>query len=283
MNVFRAAADAMDSGVSCALVTLLQVQGSTPRHDNARMLVYQTGEIVGTVGGGNLEYELIKKSLEAIQSGNTIRFAAHRSRDLGMCCGGAVEAMIEPLHLVEDLVIYGAGHVGRATARMATALNFRVQVIDERLEQLELLEDLPKLSKVEAHPLRHLDTVPFHHNAFHLILTHSHQLDQDLLEAIIGRDFAWLGVIGSRAKLSKFFLRLQAAGIDPKLFQKVSAPVGLDIGAETPEEIACSIAAELIRVRRKSLAVPIPLSEHPIPARGGDGKARAPGLNVPSD
>ena len=124
MNVFRAAADAMDSGVSCALVTLLQVQGSTPRHDNARMLVYQTGEIVGTVGGGNLEYELIKKSLEAIQSGNTIRFAAHLSRDLGMCWN-AVEAMIEPLHLVEDLAIYGAGHVGRATARMATALTSR--------------------------------------------------------------------------------------------------------------------------------------------------------------
>lgn len=279
MKVLRAAAEAMDRRERCALVTIIQVQGSTPRHGSPRMLVFADGTIVGTVGGGRIEYELIRHAREAIETGKAFRFSAHLTRDLGMCCGGTMEAFIEPLAQREDLVIYGAGHVGRATARMALTLGFRVQIVDERIEQLELLEEHVDLTRTESDPLRVLDSLPFHPDAYHLILTHSHQLDQDLLEKLLERDFAWLGMIGSRTKLAKFFLRLQAAGLDSALFERVSSPVGLDIGAETPEEIACSIAAELVRVRRRSLRPTIPLSENPIPARGGDGKARAPALN----
>jgi len=231
------------------------------------MLVYEDGRLVGTVGGGRIEFELIKIAMEAIETGRARRFSAHLSRDLGMRCGGAMEAFIEPLERAEDLVIYGAGHVGRATARMACALGFRVQVVDDRVDQLELLEDQPGLLKTESDPLRILDSLPRHGRAYHLILTHSHQLDQDLLERLLPVDLAWLGMIGSRPKLSKFFIRLRAAGVDPELFSRVSSPVGLDIGAETPEEIACSIAAELVRVRRGSTAAPLPLSEIPLAAR----------------
>jgi len=120
--------------------------------------------------------------------------------------------------------------------------------------------------------------LPWGPGAYHLIVTHSHQLDQDLLEAVLPRPMAWLGMIGSRAKVAKFFVRLQAGGIDPTLFKKLCAPVGLDIGAETPEEIAVSILAELVRVRRRCSRPPSPLSETPITARGGDGRAVAPGL-----
>ena len=187
-----------------------------------------------------------------------------------------MEAFIEPLSLTHDLIIYGAGHVGRATARLAHTLEMRVHLIDERAEQLELMEDLPGLQKTECNPLRELDNLPFHAHAYHLIVTHSHQLDQDLLERLLDQKMAWLGMIGSRAKLSKFFLRLRAAGVDPVLFERVSSPVGLDIGAETPEEIACSIAAELIRVRRGCTRPPIPMSEIPLPARGGHGRASPP-------
>jgi xanthine dehydrogenase accessory factor len=280
MNVLRAAVRAMEAGERCALVSIIEVQGSTPRHGCPRMLVFEDGRIVGTVGGGRFEYEVIQIAIEAIGMGSSRRFSAHLTRDLGMCCGGTMEAFIEPLASAEDLVIYGSGHVGRAIARMACILGFRVQIIDDRAGQLEFLEEQPGLTKTEADPLRILDTLPFHPGAYHLIVTHSHQLDQDLLERLVARDLAWLGMIGSRTKLSKFFLRLQASGVDPAHFKRVSSPVGLDIGAETPEEIACSIAAELVRVRRASTSPPLPLSERPLTARGGDGKALAPRLSA---
>ena len=111
-----------------------------------------------------------------------------------------------------------------------------------------------------------------------VLVTHSHPLDQDLLEALIAKDYAYLGLIGSKAKITRFFIRLRAAGVDEALLRRVSAPIGLDLGAETPEEIAVAIAAEIIRVRRRHKGPTTAMSERPLPARGGDGVARPPAL-----
>lgn len=277
MKVLLAAAEAMRLGRPAVLVTVVGVNGSAPRASGARMLVFDDGSIEGTVGGGTFEFRLVAQALEALAEGRPRRYQVHLTRDLGMCCGGAMEAFLEPLAPVEHLVIFGAGHVAAATAKMARQLGFDVTVVDERDDWLTA-QRFPDCARILSDPLRTLDELPWGPLAYHLIVTHSHALDQDLVERLLPRPLAWLGLIGSRTKIARFFLRLHAAGMDPALFRRLSGPVGLDIGAETPEEIAVSIAAELVRVRRRSARPPLPLSELPLPARGGDGRAVAPAL-----
>jgi len=239
------------------------------------MLVYEDGKILGSVGGGVFEHRVIEAAIEAIGSGSHRRFSAHLTKDLGMCCGGAMEVFLEVLDTEVHVHLLGAGHVGQAVARALQPLDFAISVYDEREDWLSRCDDLratlvpgdPRKSLPDVGPLDYL-----------LIFTHSHPLDQDLLELLIDRDFGYLGMIGSKTKIAKFFLRLKSAGVDERLFGRVSAPIGLDIGAETPEEIGISIVAELVRVRRGHIGPVLAMSEHPVPARGGDGIGRAPAL-----
>ncbi len=271
VNVLAAAARAVEIGEAAALVTVTGIAGSTPRSGGTRMLVYQDGRILGTVGGGEFEYRVINEAMTAIKSGKPRRYAVHLTHDLGMCCGGAMEAYIEPLESIMDLVIYGGGHVGKATALAAVAAGFRITVVDEREDMMVAAEFPPSAKLICIDPLKSFDDLPWGNGSYHLIVTHDHGLDQALVEAILPRPSAWIGMIGSTTKVIKFFVRLRAAGVDEQLFSKLSAPVGLDIGAETPGEIAVSIVAELVRVRRHATQVPLPLSSQPIKARGGDG------------
>lgn len=239
------------------------------------MLVFADGSIVGTVGGGEWERRVIEAALGALDKRAPVHVRAHLTRDMGMCCGGAMEAYVEPLEQTERLHVFGAGHVGTALARLARDLAFEVHVYDERDEWLAP-ERLPGCTLHEGVPTRKLPELGALDYA--VIVTHSHQLDQALLMGLIEAPFGYLGMIGSRAKVAKFFVRLRAAGLDEGLFGRVSTPVGLDIGAETPEEIAVSIAAELIRVRRRHRGPVQAMAEKPLPARGGDGTATPPAL-----
>lgn len=274
--VLAAAVAAMDAGRETALCTVVGVNGSTPRSDAARMLVYPDGELVGTVGGGEWEHRVVAAALEALRTRRPTRLAVHLTRDLGMCCGGAMEALIEPLGVRERVHLLGAGHVSAALAPLLCQLDYEVFVYDDRDEWLTPAR-FGGCTRVPGDPRRTLPAQSGARDHF-IVLTHSHQLDQDLLQDLIHRPCAYLGMIGSRSKVAKFFLRLRAAGVDEALFARVSAPIGLDIGAETPEEIAVSIAAELIRVRRRHTAPPRPMSEEPLPARGGSGVAVPPAL-----
>ena len=276
MNILAAAVAAMEQGVPAALVTITGIAGSTPRSGGTRMLVYQSGDIVGTVGGGAFEYKIIEEAQIAMKEGRPRRYAVHLTLDLGMCCGGAMEAYIEPLEAQRDLVIYGAGHVGMATAIAAEQAGFRVTVVDSRPEFADTSSFPENVAVLSCDPVGTLDTLPWGTNSYHLIVTHDHALDQELIQHTLPRPCGWIGMIGSRAKVAKFFIRLRAGGMDERLFEKLSAPVGLDIGAETPQEIAVSIVAELIRVRRHSQQTPAPLSSVPIEARGGDGTSTPP-------
>lgn len=275
-EIWRAVLAAAEAGESVALATVVGVDGSAPRAAGARMLVWADGRTYGTIGGGNFEHQVTAAAVAALAEGRPRRFAVHLTRDLGMCCGGAMEVYIEPLAPRERLVVFGAGHVARPTAALARDLGFDVTVVDERDEYADPAR-FPGAEVVCADPRRWVETFAPDARTYVLLVTHEHALDQDLLQALLPRTWAWLGLIGSRAKVAKFFLRLRAAGVDEALFAKVSTPVGLDIGAETPEEIAVSIAAELVRVRRGVTRPPVPLSEIPLPARGGDGVARPPG------
>lgn len=270
----------MTHGRAAALVTVVGVEGSAPRASGARMLVYADGTIVGTVGGGTWEHRLIEVAVRAIPAGRPVRFQAHLTRDLGMCCGGAMDALIEPLSTQERLHLFGAGHVAHALAPIALSLGFQVTVYDDRDDWLTP-ERFPGCEHVCADPRRKLPALGPRDAV--VLVTHSHALDQDLLQSLLAEPFGYLGMIGSRAKVARFFVRLRAAGVDPSLFSKVCAPIGLELGGRTPAEIAVSIAAELIRVRHGQAGPVGPLSERPMAARGGDGRAKAPGLTASDD
>lgn len=283
MKVLAAAVRAVAAGRKVALVTVVGVNGSAPRASGARMLVETDGSIYGTVGGGAWEHRLVDEALAALHAGRNRRVQLNLSLDLGMCCGGVMEALIEPLAPNPQLVIYGAGHVGTALAWQAERLGFDLTLVDERDEWLEASRFPPSARCLLTDPRRALADLPCDRNSYHLVVTHSHQLDQDLVERLLPLELAWLGMIGSRAKVARFLVRLEAAGLDPLLFPRLSSPVGLDLGAETPEEIAVSIAAELIAVRRRTPRPPLPLSQLPLRARGGDGRAHPPGPRTPAD
>lgn len=258
MKALRALVAAQDAHRPCVLVQIVGVNGSTPRSGGARMLVYADGSIVGTVGGGELEHRLIAEALAALGENKPRRFAAHLTRDLGMCCGGAMEAFVEPFLPPERLILFGAGHVGAATAMAAAPLGFEITVVDAREEWLVASRFPPGADLVLAEPDAALDRLPLGPRTAALVVTHAHALDQRLVEALLPRDLLWLGLIGSRAKVARFRLRLEAAGMDPALFARLQGPVGLDLGAETPEEIAVSVVAELIWRRRGARNPPLP-------------------------
>jgi len=277
MDVFVAAIEAMRSGTPAALATVILAGGSTPRSAGARMLVRHDGTTAGTIGGGAVEHRVVAEAIEAIAKGRPRRFEAHLTRDLGMCCGGRMEVYIEPLTPRERVVLFGAGHVARALAPVLVGLDFDVVVVDER-EEYATPERFPGCDVRCTDPRAFAEALPGGPREHWFVTTHDHQLDQDLCEILLPRECAWIGLIASRAKVARFLVRYRAAGLDEALFRKLSSPAGLDLGAETTAEIAVSIAAELVRVRRRSTRLPQPLSELPLAARGGDGKAVPPAL-----
>lgn len=277
MRVFAAAAEAVRTGRRAVMATVIDVGGSTPRSTSARMLVFDDGEIVGTIGGGAVEHRVISAALECMAVGKSRRWSADLTRDLGMCCGGRMEVYLEPLMPREPFVVFGAGHVAHALVPFLCALDFDVVVVDSR-DDLNTAERFPTARRVHDDGRAYAAEIAEDEDAYWLIVTHDHGLDQDILELLLPKACAWLGMIGSKAKVARFLVRLMGAGVDQALFQKLSAPVGLDVGAETPAEIAVAIAAEVVRVRRQSHTQPVPLSEHALEARGGDGRAVPPRL-----
>lgn len=239
------------------------------------MLVYADGSQVGTIGGGEIERQVTELAIRVIGSGQPARFVAHLTRDLGMCCGGDMEVYVEPLTIKEPFLLFGAGHVAHALAPLLKQLEFAVTVVDARDELLTPAR-FPHAERKLVDPVAFAEALEGTDATWSLIVTHDHHLDQVLCETLLPKPCAWIGMIGSRAKVAKFMLRLRAAGITDQHLSKLCAPVGLDIGAETPAEIAVSIAAELVRVRRQHQTPSIPLSAVPLPARGGDGIAHPP-------
>ncbi len=250
VDVYRAILDVLDAGETGALCTVVASAGSSPQKMGSKMLVRADGTIVGTIGGGTIEHAVIERAAGVVASGRADLFKAHLARDLAMCCGGRMEVFIEPVGDRPWLLVFGGGHVGAALTDVASRAGFRVHVIDER----------PEFASAEAHPaaaavtcdspLGILDELPWGPGTYAVIVTHSHRLDEDLLARCVGRERRYLGMIGSRAKVHRFLKRYDARGADMASFGEVHAPIGLAIGARDPGEIAVSIVAELIAIRR---------------------------------
>ena len=251
-RVFEEALRAMESGRASALVLLTKKEGSSARDPGAMMLVLEDGSTVDTVGGGILEERLKEEALNAIRDGKTrnISFALDETSkgDLNLYCGGKVEFAVIPLYPQEKLYIFGGGHISRALVRIAGPLGFRITVIDDR-EEFARKESYPGAFKV-----LHADYSEFARNleadnwTYVVIATENHENDFRALIELIEKPFVYIGMLGSKRKLETFKKRMNEKQI--KLLERLSNPIGLDIGAETPEEIAVSIAAELVKTRR---------------------------------
>lgn len=251
MNVFEAAAEAWRHGRRAALATVIGRAGSAPRSSGARMLVYENGEIVGTIGGGAFEHAVITAARRALENGAPVRWTANLSRDLGMCCGGEMEVFIEPLDVRDPFVIFGAGHVAEALAPLLVTLDFSVTVVDERPE-FARDERFPGCTVERLAPADYAEDLADDARGWWFITTHDHRIDQRLCEILLAKRSQWVGMIGSRAKVARFKARLRNAGCAEEALDRLRAPVGLDIGAETPAEIAVAIAAEVIQQRRQN-------------------------------
>jgi len=251
--VLAAAADALKRGEAVALVTIVRAQGSTPQRVGAKMLVFADGRTIGTIGGGCYENDALWKAREAITSGRSALLHYELNDDFaqenGLICGGRMDVHVDPLEATPRLYIIGAGHVGFHLGRIAPDAGFQLHVVDDR-EKFASAERFPDASiVVEPIPewLHRADIPP---SAYVVVLTRGHTHDLEAMRALAARDLKYLGLIGSRAKVARIANALLAEGMPPECLDRVHAPVGLNIGAVTPAEIAVSILAELIAVRR---------------------------------
>ncbi len=234
-------------------MTIVRANGSTPQRIGAKLLVFPDGRTVGTIGGGCYENDAIGRAREVIASGKPAMVKYDLNDDFveesGLICGGQMEVYIDPISPAPRLYIVGAGHVGFHLARAAADAGFRIHIVDDR-EKFANRERFPSAEAIVVDDIPgwlHRADIPS--NAYVVVVTRGHTHDFDALRALAARDLRYLGLIGSRAKVVRVFEALLAEGMPPECLERAHAPIGLDIGAVTPAEIAISILAELIAVR----------------------------------
>jgi xanthine dehydrogenase accessory factor len=241
-----------------AVCTVTDTQGSTPRKAGASMVVIDDGtpqgSIEGTIGGGAVEHAVRAAALAAIGETAPRTLTIALSKELGMCCGGSMTFFIEPLRLKAPCIVLGAGHCAQALSALAARAGFSVTVADPREELLrpELFPDAAAL--VDDYASSDLDRLPFAADAFVVVATHDHPTDQQLVERVLTRPARYLALVGSTRKAMLTRERCLNKGFTQAQIERLRCPAGLDIGAETPAEIALSIVAEMVQVRRSAAA-----------------------------
>ncbi len=252
-EVFAAVADALDRGEPAALVTIVSTTGSTPQRVGAKMLVFGDGRMVGTIGGGCYENDAFGKAREAILHRRPqlvhYELSDDFAQETGLICGGQMDVYIEPIEPSPELFVVGAGHVGFHLANLAHEVGFRVHVVDDR-EKFANRERFPHAAEVVSEDIpAWIARAALPSHAYVVIVTRGHTNDLEALRALAPRDLRYLGLIGSRAKVARIYDELLSSAIPADVLRQVHAPIGLDIGAVTPQEIAVSILAELIAVK----------------------------------
>jgi xanthine dehydrogenase accessory factor len=241
------------AGEEAALATIVSASGSTPREVGAKMLIRADGSIMGTVGGGSLEAEVIKQAAGVIKAGQSRQFNFNLTAeggDLGMICGGDTDVFIEPLAPPPALYIFGGGHISLPLAKIGKLVGFTVGVIDDRAEFANP-QRFPEADLVLATEFSNAFTkLAVNKSGYIVIVTRNHAFDELVLELALGTPARYIGMIGSKSKNRDVFNHLLAKGISKEQIDRVHAPIGLKISAQTPEEIAVSIMAEVINVRR---------------------------------
>lgn len=251
-EVLRVAAECADAGARAILATVLARRGSTPSSPGQKLLLADNGACVGTIGGGAIEREALvhMQALLDDHEAEPSRIQTYKlGAELGMCCGGGVDVLFEVLATAVPVLVVGAGHIGAIVAPLLARSGFAVTLCDERDSVIDESASEPRLERV----LGDFETVGrnVRRSGAVVTMTHDHQLDQRVIEWALKEKFAFVGGVGSRAKLARTRSRLEAKNFPADDLARIRMPLGIDIGARSPHEIAISIVAELIAWRRR--------------------------------
>lgn len=241
-------------GRRAALATIVNVRGSIPSFETAKMLVRDDGSIAGTIGGGCVEAEVWQAAREVMETEKprTLVFNLNSDPkyDSGLVCGGTLEVFVEPVLPAANLYIFGAGHVAQSLYKIARVAGFDLTVVDDR-EAYANRERFPEARDIYAAGFEQTMTqLAPNENSYIVIVTRGHRDDMRVLHWAVETPARYIGMIGSKRKVIAIYKELESQGVSREALLRVNAPVGLDIGAITPEEIAVAIVAEMIAVRR---------------------------------
>jgi len=252
-DILYKALKASQKGRQYAFATIIEATlKGTPRKMGAKMIVFDDGTSYGTIGGGRNEKAAIAQCLQAIQKKKPVTVTYNYfGREGESVCGGQMKVFIEPFTAKDHLIICGAGHIALPLSAMGKMLRFKVTIIDSRPEFANKSR-FPHVDKIIVGDHNALTKILIEPNAYVTIVTYGNEHDYECLKAVIKSSAAYIGVISSKPKKVKFLGRLKTAGIEEKYLKRVHIPMGIDIGSQTPEEIAVSIIAEIVAVKNKS-------------------------------
>jgi len=258
MAIYDEIARLQREGHACALATIINVRGSIPSVAAAKMLVRDDGTILGTIGGGCVEAEVWQAAKEVMkeEKPRTFTFNLDQTpdKDTGLVCGGTLQIFVEPILPSPVLYIFGAGHIGLNVYRIARAAGFEVVVVDDR-ETYANRDRFPEARDIYADEMdRVMKQLTPQQSSFIVIVTRGHRHDMRVLGWAVNTAAHYVGMIGSKRKVLTVCRELEKQGLPTEKLKRAHAPIGIDIGATTPEEIAVSIVAELIADRRRSQA-----------------------------
>jgi xanthine dehydrogenase accessory factor len=259
--VYEALVKVQKNGTPAALATVIRTTGSMPRHAGSKMLVYPDGQIVGTIGGGMMESEVIKAAQDAIQQGEarleTYSLNSIDAGDPGIC-GGSADIFIEPLEVAPTLLVIGGGHVGKALADLGKWLGYRVVLSDDREAFCNPMYAPGLDDYIVCTPDNLTDRIDITPQTYIAAVTRGLPIDEHLIPALLDTDAAYIGLIGSRRRwaLTAGHLR-DTHGLTNEQLARVRAPIGLELEAESPREIALSILAEITMLRRGGTGQPM--------------------------
>lgn len=274
LEFFERVAGWLRKGRPLVVATILETVGSTPRKEGARMAILDDGSIEGTVGGGAFEALVIEDAKELLSTGGSMlkeyRFQeGEEPESTGMVCGGRARVHLQVERPPERLLVFGAGHVGSALGRLAARLGFSVTLLDDRKEMLAGIEASTGIQLQITGPEFSGELPTIDASTYIAIVTRCHRTDLAALKRVVPSPAAYVGMIGSRRKVRVVLSRLGQAGVAADSLRNFHSPIGLSIGACTPEEIAVSIAAEMIQTRRgfgtqttDLVASPVPVERH---------------------
>jgi xanthine dehydrogenase accessory factor len=255
LDLFEEIVKMRRAGRRGALATIVHTNGSIPSYESSRMLVREDGSIAGTIGGGCVEAEVWAAAKEVMQKEAPQKMVFHlnneASYDNGLICGGTLEVFVEPILPQPVVYLFGGGHVSMAVAKAANAAGFGIGVVDDR-EAFANKERFPMAQDVFTSYEEAFEKIRPNASSYLVIVTRGHKEDMRVLAWAVRTEARYMGMIGSKRKVLSVYRALENEGYKPEEFERVYAPMGLEIGALSPEEIAVSIAAELVAVRRNA-------------------------------
>lgn len=254
-KILKAVSSAVERGIETAVVTVLEVKGSSPGKEGSMMAVFSDGSILGTVGGGALEYEFIQEALKAIKENKSCEksFELTEKGSLHMKCGGFVRAYIKVFAKREKLLIMGGGHLGAELYTLGKFLNKYVVIFDDR-EEFANRERFPEADEIIFGKMKEtVKNYSIDENSYIIIVTRGHENDKECLKAILDKKVfpKYIGMVGSRGKVLSTYKELLDEGYLKEELKKIYSPIGLDISSSEPKEIALGIMAEITAVKNQ--------------------------------